>query len=57
MTNKEVLTALRDAYKGLNMAGDAMVETQEYESVALDEANEAIEYAIRKVREVMGELE
>ena len=57
MTNKDVLAALRDAYKGLNMAGDAMIETQEYDSVELDEANQAIEYAIRKVREVMGELE
>ena len=56
MTNKEVLEALKEAYVGLNMAGDAMIETQEYDSVELDEANEAIEYAIRKIREVMEEL-
>lgn len=57
MTNRDVLNALRNAERGLNMAGDAMIETQEYESVELDEANQAIEYAIRKVREVIGELE
>ena len=56
MTNAQILKALREAHQSLNEAGDALIETQEHDSVALDNANNAVEYALIQIREAMDEL-
>lgn len=56
MTNAQIIKALKEARQSLNEAGDALIETQEHESVALDNANNAVEYALIQIREAIDEL-
>lgn len=54
MTDLEILNKMEEARQSLYKSGECLMDTQDYQSVELDDAMSAIEHAIGQIREAMN---